>query len=369
MSADVDRGAPWYLRPVTGVAVVVLVAVVVGVSTWAVIRSGRAEARAGAVYQTGFAVPTVHDSHVVLPWGRLDLGITSPRGSLPHEVAEFDVGDNPDAPDGGAFVGVTWKVDLDHDVPQSGQISQVRAGSAPNTLVALVVHGRRFPLTPPALDHAYCASVCAGPYSSNRAWVAVAGDTSDLALDVTYDRVTQTVDADTGKVRPGRAAGLSAGTVAKPSCGTPAWQSGFRAAEDRAEATCSVAVTRTAYLRGLGWAPAGRQWLAVDVGVQRPAELRYRSSGPLFAIYSVSTRTYGLPGAGVVYRGTDNPIPGALGQQRLGGTPNDLLVYTVPAGSRPAGPLTVRATFPLDNSSGPASPRTTSATATWTVTL
>lgn len=352
-----------------GAAVLVAVLVVLGLSWHAIDHRHRGLA-AGTVQNVGDSLPTTHKASVLLPWGRLELATTDPRTRLPHDVAVDQVGGDVRPPAGGRFVGVSW-------APAHGDNSgalpflpiRVSPATGSFTDVALVTDGHSYPLAPTS-RHGYCSvqSICLGPYGENAAWVAVDGAATDVAISATFAGVTQTVDMTTGHVRRGRASGLYDATTEHRACGTPTWRGGLRGRKQR----CSAVVTRSPWVSGLGWAPAGREWVAASVSVDRPYSVVGRARGRTSRYYAsglTATATFELAGGTRVALQPTGADDGALPSTPAEiGTGPVTVAWSVPAsgsGSR----LVVHATWNLDPAGSRAvrTRATSHATATWTV--
>ena len=349
-------------RTIAGAVIAVVVAVT-GVVTWAVVHADPPRTRAGARFVADDVVRPAHTASVRVPWGQLDLGVTAPRRSLPRDAAHVAGRRSVSAPPAGAFVGVTVHAGNPYT---ADRVAAVRPTPQLDTVVSLVVDGRRFPLAASGRVRAACLRTCVAGIEGAQ-WVAVTGDTTKLGFAVTYGGVTQTVDARTGTVRPGRATGLYGSRTSTPGCAEPRWSSGFAAQHD---ATCELTVTRTAYLAGLGWAPSGTTWIGVELDLDPPYEVQ-RRDGAAVADESVLpagiTVDYRLQGASPVYRADQPAGPGQLGPSSRRSGVADVVAFRVPV-AQALPTLTVAAHYLLDSGHETATAANSRATETWTVT-
>lgn len=168
------------------------------------------------------------------------------------DSSSSDDGGTYTAPRGGSLVGV--QTDLDTSTSVIPQRTYTIGNPQQTLSTSLVAGGRTYPL--------------AG--SSSRP-VAVAGNGADLALDVTFDGVTQRVDLATGKVTEGRAAALyTSRPAATRPCGSAALPGGYRTSDLGLPLSCTVTWRGVPWLPQLGWAPAGAAWAVFSVSTQGP---------------------------------------------------------------------------------------------------
>jgi hypothetical protein len=128
---------------------------------------------------------------VLTPAGKLTVSFADPVTSLENDETTDLVARS--APEGGSFVPVVWSFEDDEIY---GEITRIFGDRQPMK-VKLLTGGESYSLTPP--DE--------GP-GTTAEYVAVEGSGDDLELEVTYDGLTQTLDAESGKVDKGVAKGL-----------------------------------------------------------------------------------------------------------------------------------------------------------------
>lgn len=212
--------------------------------------------------------PYSHDplpvsGRVVLPWQHVDVAIGAPQEQLP------DIGGDPadvGPPEDGGFVRVDARPALD------GQIPLVATTRPLQSEVELVLRadGVEYPLSGKGgleLDPNDPSSGAGGTR-----WVAVPGEPTDLEVAVLVEGQEQTVRAD-GTVTARRAADLkelprgSAASKEPIRCGTLRREddSPLRVDPEREPDCRLTSVLRTPFVDGIGWAPAGREYLAVAV--------------------------------------------------------------------------------------------------------
>ncbi len=185
---------------------------------------------------------------ILTPAGRLSVAFAEP-------VERLGKGQTVDrtertAPGGASFVPIVWSFEDDSIYRQLAGLF----GERKPVEVELVAGKNSYPLVPPEATTGKQAQ-----------YVAVDGDGSDLSLEVTYNKVTQTLDAESGKLDKGVAAGLY--DLPNPKlrlrdCPIKSW---FTEPGVFPQYTCqySIAVA-TPYVMDT-WAKPGRTWLAVGV--------------------------------------------------------------------------------------------------------
>lgn len=154
-----------------------------------------------------------------------------------------------------------------------------------------------------------------GVGNPDRVYVGVPRDADDLALEVTYDGVTQTVDLATRAVDPGRAAGLyDVPLAADRSLGDGG---GSCPVSERTRGleplfACGVLDSwEVPYVDGLGWAATGQVWFVADASSDLLA-LRWIGDDDL-TDYRTRLRTWEVLADGVRPVST---LPRRLGNQQ-----------------------------------------------------
>jgi len=123
---------------------------------------------------------------VLTPAGRLKVAFADPVTRLEKdETTELTA---RRAPEGGSFVPVVWSFE---DDAIYGEITRLFGDRQPLE-IELVTGGERYSLTPPNPGGGQAAE-----------YVAVDGNGAGAELEVTYDGLTQTLDAETGELDKG----------------------------------------------------------------------------------------------------------------------------------------------------------------------
>ncbi len=185
---------------------------------------------------------------VVTPAGRLSVSFADPVTSLEKDQTTDLTARS--APEGGSFVPVVWSFDNDKIF---GEITQLFGDRRPLE-VDLVAGGKHYSLTPPD----------SGP-GRKAEYVAVEGSGKDIALEVTYDGLTQILDAETGELDKGVAGPLYDLPKAKlriKDCPTRKWFD-QPLIYQQYECRFSTAVPSPYVVNK--WAKKGHTWLAVTV--------------------------------------------------------------------------------------------------------
>lgn len=201
---------------------------------------------------------TGDSTYVLLPTGRIDLTVGKPVDEVTADQAGD--GEKHAAPDGGAFVPVTWE----HDPFGEGAVPVNVMGADPQETDVVL----RSDDTTADLGSPYQLAGDQGTTDTGvgTMYVAVDGDGKSPTFEVTYDGLTQTVDPATGD----RDAGAAAPLYAEPTMGieAPCTSEGFTSGPIRPDVSCLVnAPQRTPYLPGQGWAEDGHTWLLVNVDI------------------------------------------------------------------------------------------------------
>lgn len=239
-----------------------LVAALVGGGVWLSQREDPEAVAAGTLVQQrvdGLLVGRSTDVRV--PWGRLQVTITEPLDSV--ETAGRTLR--------GSFLGI--QVEL-RDTEDAVPVDRTPDATFEDPVFAVEADGETWELE--ALS-GWVDGVDVRP-GARRQYVAVPGDAEEVTVTMTYDGVTQTIDAATADVSVGEAAPLYDAPFPAPGgpCGDQLWSTGA-AALDGAGSTCFVLGSATRpYVAGLGWAPQGSRWLVVTVAPGRPTGFRTR---------------------------------------------------------------------------------------------
>jgi len=240
---------------------------------------------------------------VVTPAGRLTVAFADPVTSLEKDQTTDLTARN--APEGGAFVPVVWSF----DDKVFGQVTRVFGDRQPLE-VKLTVDGKKYSLSPPS----------AGPEKTAE-YVAVESSGDDVELDVTYDEFTQTLDAETGKLDKGVAAGLYDLTDAKvkiKNCPIKKWLTNpLQFVQYECKYTAAVA---TPYVVN-EWAKPGHTWLAINLATNL-ALFATGSFGEAIANYDVVDVT------DLTTIDGDKPL-GTLQENENEGASNGILIFDI----------------------------------------
>ncbi len=167
---------------------------------------------------------TGDSSYVLLPTGRIDLTVGKPVDEVTADQAGD--GEKHTAPDGGAFVPVTWE----HDPFGEGAVPVNVMGADPQEADVVLRSGD----TTADLGSPYQLAGDQGTTDTGvgTMYVAVDGDGKSPTFEVTYDGLTQTVDPATGD----RDAGAAEPLYAEPTMGieAPCTSEGFTSGPDPA---------------------------------------------------------------------------------------------------------------------------------------
>ena len=201
---------------------------------------------------------TGDSTYVLLPTGRIDLTVGKPVDEVTADQANDS--EKHTAPDGGAFVPVTWE----HDPFGEGAVPVSVMGADPQEADVVLRSGD----TTADLGSPYQLAGDQGTTDTGigTMYVAVDGDGRSPTFEVAYDGLTQTVDPATGD----RDAGAAAALYAEPTMGieAPCTSEGFTSGPIQPDVSCLVnAPQRTPYLPGQGWAEDGHTWLLVTVDI------------------------------------------------------------------------------------------------------
>jgi hypothetical protein len=186
-------------------------------------------------------------SKVMLPTGKLDIYLEEPTDTLSEddtrELRAYD------APAGATYVPLTWQ----YDTSRFDQVADY-LGTTAVPSVDLVTEGETYRLPPPKAEE-----------PTDSYYVLVDGDAEDLALEVEFDGVTQTVDLAAGEVDPGRAEALYDLGNLRPSseaCGSDEW---FPTENTTVSYNCGLTGPLLLPYAAGRWAKPGHEWLSVEL--------------------------------------------------------------------------------------------------------
>lgn len=330
-----SRPSWWWLAGTLGSGTAIALALALAVVTLDEGGESRPRAGAGSIFDNPYAEdPLPRRANVVLPWQHLDVAVGTPQGELPAALGErADVA----PPEGGSFVRV------DIEPTRQGEVPFIATARPLQTQVEVVLRadGAEYPLDPPGgIEIDVNAPMS---YSAADRWVAVPGRPSDIEVAVIVDGEEQTVHSD-GTVTSGRAADLPAprATEEEPvACGKATRGGSTRVSvpDYIDELSCEITtVVRTPYVDGVGWAPPGREYLAILYTNDR-----------LSSVVADDGEEWTATTSTVARMGEDEPIAGPLDVNALNsGTlaiqdPDrpDMVVFEVGASGSP-GDLTLR---------------------------
>ena len=266
-TTDRPRGpSRWSLVTAVAIAAAVVLAVPLAAMGLDALREDRPRAGEGQVFdQPRVDEPLSGTGTVFLPWARLSVAVGEPRSELP-EIGSVPSDVAP--PDGGSFVRVEVGATSEAEVP----LVSVRDSVDAHAQIVLVADDEEYPVDGPTglgLDAEEPLSFPTGDPEAR--WVAVSGEPTDVAVEVVVDGQVQTVERD-GDVTRRRAQDLAevpsydeVSGSSTTGCGTARREDGSSLRLQEVP-TCEVTASlRTPYVDGLGWAPRGREYLAVEV--------------------------------------------------------------------------------------------------------
>lgn len=212
---------------------------------------------------------------VQLPMGPVEIQVGSPTREIPDHYGS-DVPARTDSEH--VFVPVAWTIAGD----LTGPLRQPR--------IVLVAGGHRYDLR--ADLSADGRSRYAPVVRAKAMYAVVAGAGTHLAIEVTYDDVTQTVDVDTGAIDAGVAARYyppADPPLSFGECRTV--RSGDLTEYDTDDLGCTLtSITQVAYLPRLGWVPSADQtWVVVVADLAPRAAMVDRDDGR-YAWYVLDSR-------------------------------------------------------------------------------
>lgn len=234
---------------------IALVAAVVAVVAIVVVNR-RDDHKVGDVIPAAYVIGQSSDAELALPFGVVAIRVSADTEAYQLKDGERSSHETA-AGDGRRFVEVEWNPRL-----SSSSLVWPTASAAarrePPTALSIRTGGRTYPVT----GHVISAD------DSASAVVLVEGDASDLEVVATSGRHTQRVKPDTSRDQNHYRA------VPEQSCRPDDQES-----KVRWEPQCTVDTTRQPYVAGLGWAPAGQEWLLltqVSAGVSDRSTVRWR---------------------------------------------------------------------------------------------
>lgn len=212
--------------------------------------------------------PLPDSAEVSLPWQRISVAVGEPRAELPEILGSPP---NVARQEGNTFVRVDARPVEDGLVAYAVTTRHRQV----DVRLVLTADGREYPLSGPGGLNFDPNDLRAE--NGGTRWVAVAGHPTDLEVKVLVNGREQTVGGD-GSVTTRDTSGLAA--LPSPEelaerdpvdCGSPRRvdESPLRFDyPDRVTCTMQLAL-RTPFVDGLGWAPAGREYLVVQVHTAR----------------------------------------------------------------------------------------------------
>lgn len=238
-------------------AVIVVLAVVLGLSgcsVFGVTDEEPAAVRVGDIFDGSLKLTRVVDkSTLLIPTGEVTFGVTEPLDRVDWD--EW-IGTEAKVPvDGAEIIAVTWKR---KGVFTADVADAMTAGGAPDDPIKLwvVADGGRYEVED--------VGSLGGPGERNFVFVGVPSG-ADLALEVEYDGVKQSVDPRTGKVTSGQAIGLYDDSLRlgdKAGGGTTCGEQKTRSGRWETSFSCKVeSISSLPYAAGRGWADKGESWL------------------------------------------------------------------------------------------------------------
>lgn len=241
---------------------VLLIAALAGGGIWLSQREDQEVTRAGTlVEQPVDGLLVGRSTDVRIPWGRLQVTMTEPLDSVEGDTGTLR----------GSFIGI--QVEL-RDTEDAVPVDRTPDATFEDPVFGIEADGEAWEL--PALS-GWVDGVEVAP-GARRQYVAVPPDAEEVTVTMTYDGVTQTIDASTADVNVGDAGPLYDAPFPAPGspCGDQLWSTGA-AALDGAGNTCFVLGSATRpYVAGLGWAPDGSRWLVVTVAPGAPSGFETR---------------------------------------------------------------------------------------------
>lgn len=202
------------------------------------------------------------ETTVRVPSGEIELVLTTPRRRVPPALTTAAGGLT--AADGVALVGLAWVLQREVDDRTFASGSLMDLVAVPQAIgLTVVAGGESYPLS-------HVGTMLYDDHDEGTprgtVWLGVP-EGEPLRLEVTYDGVTQRVDATTGAVARQRAADLyrRPSVIRQEMCRTPdtirgRWLS----------ASCLIDSVRLPYVVEDGWPRPGKTWLVVAVSTNVP---------------------------------------------------------------------------------------------------
>ncbi|HEY9394607.1 MAG TPA: hypothetical protein VIP58_10710 [Nocardioides sp.] len=202
---------------------------------------------------------------ITRPGQRYTVLVSSPFKKLGEYRAE-DLGIAPEAPDGAAFITVTWMI---HRMP--GDTFAMELDGTPDESLALVVDGE--PTTVADLATWHRALAPGGEAQPGGYYLVVPEDTGlqDIGVSLEFDGRTETVDdlvLGVGTDGPNMTLEESVPQVSSPKCPDPK-DGTVDGGRTRMWLSCALRVsTGLPYHGELGWPGKDRAWLIAEVSLE-----------------------------------------------------------------------------------------------------
>lgn len=251
----------------------------------------RPQASPGDVFSSTFAEEPLPDQvRLELPWRHLDVAVGAAQPELPGiSGTPADVA----PPEGGSFV----RVDLTSPTDQVPFVG-IRRPLATQVEVSVRADGVDHPLSERPGGFRLDPETAWSNATGTR-WVAVDGAPTDVELVVTVDGQEQVVGTD-GAADLGRAAQLadlpattSLQDEPEIDCGPSrrADSSDLELEDYSRDTACTVTrVLRVPYVDGLGWAPRGREYVAVLLTLDRTVQVEQTGDDSWSSATTLSAR-------------------------------------------------------------------------------
>lgn len=308
------RGRLW-------IALAAVVALVVGLAIWVNTRDEAPVAAPGDGFQ-------IIDSEVInaelpgdqveihLPWKVVTVTVGEQRESVPSREDETGV---PGAPDDGGFLPVRVEGQaLAPDPVSLWDWSQKMAWPTPR----LTIDGVEARL--PGLDAHFGIAATSGTW-----YVATEGDPENIEFAISLGDHTETFDLRDGEEHVAWAQEFDHETVTHTRfpCKQESWTAGYAGDYGVDLQGCQMtSLTTTAYVDGLGWAPAGKEYVVAQASA-------YESSGAEWTAPDGRRATYDLTNPRIGFR-LDGAAPVRLADDRVDRT-TTRPVFLVDQGSAP----------------------------------
>ncbi|KRF35282.1 hypothetical protein [Nocardioides sp. Soil805] len=240
---------------------VLLIAALAGGGIWLSQKEEPPTAGGTLVDEAADGLLVGRSTDVRVPWGRLQVTVTEPLDGI----------ETDDQTASGSFLGVQVELRATDDtVP----VDRLPDASLEDPVFGVTADGEEWEL--PALT-GWVDGVAIVP-GARRQYVALPAGAEEVAVTMTYDGVTQTIDATTADVTTGDAAPLYDASFASPGapCGDQLWSTGAAAVEGAVSGCFVRSSVSHAYVAGLGWAPEGSRWLVVTVVPGAPSAFEKR---------------------------------------------------------------------------------------------